>query len=48
MANTITIDKDKLVEIICEAVMSEIGADHNQGYDVADKVIDELDKLFVR
>ena len=45
MANTITIDKDKLVEIICDAVMSEIGVDHNKGYDVADKVIDEIDKI---
>lgn len=44
MINTITIDKDKLIEIICEAVMSEIGADLNQSYDVADKVIDEIEK----
>lgn len=43
MEKTITIDKDKLVEIICEAVMSEIGANLNQSYDVADKVIDKIE-----
>ena len=43
MEKTITIDKDKLVEIIYEAVMSEIGANLNQSYDVADKVIDKIE-----
>ena len=42
MGDTITIDKDRLIEIICEAVMSEIGTDLNQGYDVSDKVIEKI------